>query len=1120
MKRILIYSSLLVFVICGCKEKSENEKSPENVPALFSLVSPDSSNIHFSNNLTEAQNTNVLLYEYFYNGGGVAVGDLNNDGLEDIYFTANMSDSKLYLNKGNFKFEDITLASGVNTRAAPWKTGVTIADVNGDGKRDIHISYSGNVRATNRINKLFINQGNNPQGVPLFEEMAEKYGLADSSYTTQVFFFDFDKDGDLDMFSLNHNPSSLPIMDESRTADLLSKPNPLIGVRMFENRDNFFTDITEKTGISSSMLTYGLGAGIADIDGDGWQDIYIANDYNFPDFIYINNHKGGFENKLASMVGHTSQSSMGNNVSDINNDGLPDIIVLDMLPEDNRRKKLLMSPDNYEKFDLFVRSGFYYQYMRNMLQLNNGDGTFSEIGQLAGISNTDWSWAPLVADFDNDGWKDLFITNGYLRDFTNMDFLKFMNDYVASKGRLSSEDVLEILRKMPSSNVTNYAYKNKGDLSFENVGKNWGINTPTNSNGAVYADLDNDGDLDLVVNNINQPAGVFRNGSDKSGSNFISLKLTGEGKNTDGLGAKLFLYNDNKIQYAEQMPARGYQSTVSSRIHFGVGKSESVDSLKIVWLSGKQQVITNPAINKLTELKESEGLKVSDKRTFPVRIKPVFKEEQSSIGLTASTQTFNDFKRQPLLVGSLSVVGPCLVKADVNNDGLEDVYAGGDRGVAGTVYLQQKNGTFSKKSNADFEKDNAYVDADAIFFDANKDGSLDLYVASGGYHDFQPGDVLLEDRLYINDGKGEFKRSADALPSMKVSKGSVAATDINGDGYDDLFVGGRVIPGRYPETPESFLLINDGKGKFTNQIASIAPALQKIGMVTDAAFVDLNGDNQKELVIAGEWMPLTVFGKSGNIAGNNSANNSSVKFENKTTVFFDKEFKGWWNTILITDLNKDGKPDLVAGNMGLNTQCKVSDKEPAEMFFSDFDNNGSVDPILNFYIQGKSYPYVTRDELLDQMSSMRTRFPDYKSYADLTMNEIFTNEERKNVSKLEANYLSTAIFLLENGKFKMQSLPVQSQFSPVHSITEIDFDKDGNMDLLLGGNQNMARLSFGKSDANYGQLFRGNGKGQFEYVPQPKSGFHIRGDVRSLLTVGDRVVVGIHQSPVKMYKLQ
>jgi enediyne biosynthesis protein E4 len=1096
--RSICFLGALLILVSSCSDRQNKDAAEASGPSLFTLISPDSSGITFSNNLTEAQNTNVLLYEYFYNGGGVAVGDLNGDGLQDLFFSANMSDSKLYLNKGNFKFEDITVPSGVNTRAAPWKTGVTIADVNGDGKRDIHISYSGNVRATNRVNKLFINQGNNQQGIPLFEEMAEKYGLADSSYTTQAFFFDYDKDGDLDMFSLNHNPTSMPILDEAANADLLSKPNPMIGVRLFENKDNHFSDVTAKAGISSSVLTYGLGAGIADIDGDGWQDIYIANDYNVPDYLYINNKKGGFVNQLQSMVQHTSQSSMGNNVADINNDGLPDILVLDMLPEDNRRKKLLLSPDNYEKFDLFVRSGFYYQYMRNMLQLNNGDGTFSEIGQLAGISNTDWSWAPLVADFDNDGWKDLFITNGYLRDFTNMDFLKFMNDYVKSKGRLSSEDVLEILQKMPSSNVTNYVYKNKGDLSFSNVGNEWGINTPSNSNGAAYADLDNDGDLDLIVNNINQPASVYRN---EVKSNSLNIELKGEGKNTDGLGAKVYLYANGKIQYAEQMPARGYQSTVTPIIHFGLGNSVKADSLKVIWLSGKTQNLTDVQANKPLILEEKNATQV---KPGIEKLKPLFKEDKL-IAHEAKGEYYNDFKRQPLLVNALSSVGPCIVKSDVNGDQLEDVYVGGDRNESGVLFLQQKGGSFVKKSQPAFDADKASVDADAVFFDANGDGYADLYVVSGGYHDLEENDPALTDRLYINNGKGEFAKAS--LPTMKGSKGAVAAGDINGDGAIDLFVGGRCIPGQYPSIPESYLLVNDGKGNFTNRITAIAPALQKGGMITDAAFTDVNGDHKPDLVVGGEWMTLSVY------------QNENGKLVDKTKTLFDKEYKGWWNKIHITDLNGDGKADIVAGNIGLNTQCKVNDKEPAELFFKDFDNNGSVDPMFCFYVQHKSYPYVTRDELLDQMSMMRTRFPDYKSYADLTMNEIFTDEERKDMQKLEANWLNTSVFIMENGKFKMVPLPVQAQFSPVFTITELDADKDGNKDLLLCGNQNSARLSMGKYDANYGQLFKGDGKGNFVYVPQNLTGLKLRGDVRSAEMIGDKLLVGIHQQALRTFKL-
>lgn len=1102
---LLLQGVIAVTLLDGCRNSNnERENINQNNPdLLFTLLSAEQTGIDFSNTLTEGLNTNVLVYQYFYNGGGVAIGDLNGDGLQDIYFTGNMVDNKLYLNQGHMQFKDVTVNADVAGRPGPWKTGVTMADVNGDGKLDMYVCYSGKLGAQKRVNQLFINHGNK-DGIPQFQDRAAEYGLAFPSYSTQAYFFDYDRDGDLDLLLVNHNFQRLNILDEVSVKNLMDKPDTESGIRLLRNDNSHFQDITLHAGIINTSLSYGLAAGIADVNGDGWPDIYISNDYSVPDRLYINNGKGKFTDELSHQIGHTSFYSMGNDIADINNDGAPDIYTLDMLPEDNKRQKLLFGGDNYEAFDLNINVGFYYQYMRNMLHINNGNNTFSEVGQLAGISNTDWSWAPLFADYDNDGWKDLFVSNGYTRDYTNMDFLKFMGDNLSDR-QVMRQDLLNIVNQMPSSQVKNYFFKNNGNSTFTNTSEAWGIRLPSNSNGAAYVDLDNDGDLDLVVNNINQPAFIYQNEANKQLKNhYLKVKLQGAGKNTDGLGAAVTIYNNGQKQYLEQMPARGFQSSVSPILHFGLGKENKIDSLKVVWLSGKQQLIANLKADQLLTVQEKDATKTIKLMKQPVQA--LFNEVAAPIKYIAAKNTINDFKRQPLLVNPLSFSGPCLIKGDVNGDGLEDIFVGGGSGQAGAVYLQKKNKSFIQKSQPAFEADKTCEDADALFFDANGDGVNDLYVASGGYQNYADDDSLLQDRLYLNDGKGNFTKSKASIPQMHVSKSCVRSADVNGDGFPDLFVGGRVIPGRYPETPESYLLINDGKGHFKDEIALLAPSLQKIGMVTDAAWIDLNGDKKNDLVIVGEWMPVTVF------------INNNGKLENRTNSYFSKQYSGWWNRICAGDFNHDGKPDLIIGNEGLNTQCKATDKQPAEMFYKDFDDNGSVDPILCFYIQDISYPYVTRDELLDQMSNMRTRYTDYKSYADAKINDIFSKDELKNAGHLKANFLKTAYFISGvDGKFHEKELPLQSQFSPVFTITPIKRDEDGNEDILLCGNINHARLRFGKYDANYGVLLKNDGKGNFSYICQQQSGFHLSGDVRSVININNTLLFGINQNSIKAY---
>jgi enediyne biosynthesis protein E4 len=777
---------------CQPDREQTGQSGPVSAP-LFTLLPAEKTGIGFQNQLDEGLNANILVYEYFYNGGGVATGDFNGDGRIDAYFTANMTDNKLYLNGGNWQFRDVTQASGAGGRPGPWKTGVTTVDINADGRLDLYVCYSGALPPEKRANQLFVNQGNDASGVPTFAEKAAEYGLDSPGFSNQAYFLDYDRDGDLDMLLLNHNPKNLPILNEVSTAELFATDDPERGLRLFQqttppsagpNQHGYFNDVTQRAGLNGSPLSYGLGLGIGDVNDDGWLDFYVSNDYAVPDYLYINNRNGRgdgptFTNQITTSIGHTSQFSMGNDVADVNNDGRDDIFTLDMLPEDNRRQKLLMAPDNFAKFDLNLRSGFYYQYMRNMLHLNvgnfgEGEGgrgregkgfspsplkkpLFSEIGQVAGVSNTDWSWAALLADFDNDGWKDLFVSNGYVHDYTNLDFIKYMEDYVRSRGRLQRQDVLEIIGHMPASNVVNYGFRNQRGASFSNQTQNWGFDRPSNSTGAAYADFDNDGDLDLMVNNINQPAFVYRNESDnQAATHFLQLNLRGKGGNTQGIGTKVTLFAGGNRQTQMQTLTRGYLSAVSPVLHFGLGTVQTIDSVMITWPTGLRQTLRNVPANQTLTVEEAKAINPAPALVAP---KPVLTEIPSPMAYQNPAQSVNDFYRQPLLTNQPSYSGPCLIQGDVTGDGLADVFVGGTATEPASLFVQQKNGGFVRQKTPAFDADRGYHDAAAVFFDADGNGSLDLYVATGGYHTLAPDDPLLQDRLYLNDGRGHFARS-------------------------------------------------------------------------------------------------------------------------------------------------------------------------------------------------------------------------------------------------------------------------------------------------------------------------------------------------------------------------
>jgi len=1108
MKTLRLPFRLILFswLIFSCKQVEKENPIQESAPSdpMFQLLSSETTGITFSNSIEENLNLNVLMYEYLYNGGGVAVGDLNQDGLDDIYFSANVGQNQLYLNEGNLKFKDITQASGATGRPGPWKTGVVLVDINGDGKLDIYLCHSGALLPEKRKNELFVNQGNNAEGIPQFKEMAEEYGIASEATTTSAAFFDYDLDGDLDLFLLNHNTKSIQNQDPALTKSLLKEKHEA-GSQLFENRNGKFVEVTEKAGISSSSLSYGLGVSVADINGDGWPDIYIGNDYTMPDYLYINQKNGKFKDEIQSMLDHVSHFSMGNDIADINNDGLLDIFTLDMLPEDNLRQKLLLSPDNFEMFQLNLDRGFYYQYMRNMLHINAGDGTFQEIGQLAGISNTDWSWSALFSDFDLDGWKDLYITNGYLRDYNNQDFLKYMDNYVRTAGgQLKREDLLNLVKSMSSSNLKNYTFRNNGDLTFENVSTTWGLAQNGNSNGAAYADLDNDGDLDLIINNINSPAFVYENLAVQKGKgNFLKIELKGEGQNTIGQGAMVKVFSEGKIQVQEQNIYRGFQSSVSPKMVFGLGQKLKADSIHVLWPGGKVSKIEDATANQSYEIVQKEA--TSNRASQPTKQKPLL-TRIGKIDLPRS-QKVNDFKRQPLLSFGISGNGKALLVEDLNGDGNPDIFIGGGAGISARIFFGQNNGQFGRPDSTAFVSASISEDTDVLSFDANGDGFPDLLVASGGMHQFFNGEPEFQDRLYLNDGKGKFSLSPNALPNEAFPTGSVTSGDFNGDGITDVFVGGRVIPGQYPTSPGARIWIGDGKGKFTDQTTVIAPDFKNLGMITDSGWADLNKDGQDELIVVGDAMPITVFSKSGET------------WKNVTSDYFQMPQVGFWSDLLIGDWDGDGKAEIFVGNHGKNSQLFASDTQPMELLYKDFDANGSMDAILSYYIQGEKYPSASRDEVLGQVLFLKKRYLDFKSFSEVKMDDLFTPEERQDSRSIFINRLETSYYGMDqSGKFQLKEIPIQAQFSPVFASASFDIDGDGNQDLIFGGNLFDAKLKFGRFDANHGTVLLGNGKGEFTAISTLYSGLSLRGEIRKIEVIGEYLLFYLKDDGIHIYK--
>lgn len=1086
----LFFAIMLAMVIVSCSSQQETR---------FNLLESQETGITFANNLESTPEFNILNYLYFYDGGGVSIGDINNDGLPDIYFTANMQENRLYLNKGNFTFEDITEEAQVSG-SADWTTGTTMADVNGDGLLDIYVSCVNYLNKSGR-NQLFINNGDNT-----FSERAAEFGLDFKGFAKQASFFDYDNDGDLDMYLLNHSVHSKESFTKAEKRNTYSEES---GDKLYRNDDGTFTDVTREAGIYSSMIGYGLAATVSDVNNDGCQDIYVSNDFHENDYLYLNNCDGTFREVIERSTGHNSRASMGADIADFNNDGLADIFVLDMLPYDETPRKSAVSSEPYNAYKIQRQFGYHPQLIRNTLQLNRGidrEGIplFSEISQLSGVDATDWSWASLFFDMNSDGRKDLFITNGIYRRPNDLDYLAVARSEQAQEvmRRGMSDTTMSLIQRMPNVKIPNFAFINEGNYSFTNHEGN-GFKHPSYSNGAAYGDLDNDGDLDLVVNNVNMDAFIYKNETrERENRNYIKISLEGNTDNQFGIGAKVTIYANGNRQLYEMMPTRGFLSSVEPVLTIGLDTLQSVDSLSVHWLDGSTQTLKGISANQTLTLNQADAENAGELAEKEV-IKTLFKDVTEVYGALFSHRenTYSDYDLQQMVPHMLSTQGPAMAVADVNNDDLDDFYVGGAKNQSGELFIQNESGEFEAAGVTSFESDRMYEDTDAAFFDANGDGAPDLYVVSGG-NEYSARSNSYQDRLYLNDGNGAFVKFNDALPPIRENGAVVAPADFDADGDIDLYVGNRSVPGSYGSIPKSYLFQNDGNGRFRDVTEVLSEGLSEAGMVTDASWQDVNGDEIPDLVVAGTWMPVSIFINSEGI------------IKDETAAFGLSESNGWWNTLEAGDFDGDGDMDFLAGNLGLNSFLKASREEPLKLYIKDFNEDGQLDPVIAYTESGKEYPAHPRDELLTNFKYLRSEFRTYGDFAGKNMQQIFGEQLKDNISIKEIYRLSSSFLENDgNGAFILHELPAEAQFSPIFAIKTSDFNSDGMLDALTGGNFHDVKPSLGgRYDAGYGLYLKGNERVGFEAVDMMKSGFILEGEVREiglLKTVEDRKLIPV-----------